>query len=103
MALQSPGREIEIIGPDDVRLLIGPAPNRFSAGLSGPLRVSTDCQLWKIQNDALRPIPKTQLQVFRIQSFDERKSAFREAVVLKFRWRPIVDLGAGESTEPAIF
>jgi hypothetical protein len=90
-------REIEIAGPDDVQLVIRPAPLRYSVGiLSGaPIRPATDYQLWSIHNGALRPLPEIRLEISSTQSFDDKKSAFREPVNLGFRWPSLKDVGAG--------
>jgi hypothetical protein len=98
-------REIEIAGPDDVELVIGPAQQRFAVSIAPPstIRPATDCQLWSIHNNGLRSLREIQLEISVTQSFDQKKGAFRELVNLDFRWPRLNNVGAGEWTEPAIF
>jgi hypothetical protein len=105
MEPQRQHREIEITGPDDVQLVIRPAPNRFSLGIlsDSGVRPATDYQLWSIHNGALRSLPEIQLEISSAQSFDDKKSAFREPVNLGFQWPSIGNVGAGAWTEPDIF
>jgi hypothetical protein len=96
--------EIQIAGPDDVQLTIRPAPNRYAlALLSGSIRRARDSYLWSIHNGALRSVSQVWLEIPSVQSFDDRKSAFREPHNLGFRWPVLKDVRAGDQTEPAIF
>jgi hypothetical protein len=100
-------REIQIAGPNDVQIVIHPAPNHFSVALisrtaSSLVQPVTDCYLWKIHNGALQSLRGIHLELASIQSFDERKSAFRERINLGFRWPAFGDIGAGAWTNDAI-
>jgi hypothetical protein len=101
--------EIQILGPDDVQLMIRPASNRYDATIlsrsaeHSVIRPSTDCFLWVIQNHSLRALPEMGLEITAVQTFDARKSAFREPVNIGFRWPVIRQLGAGERTNPLLF
>ena len=98
-------REIEIAGPDDARLVIHPAANHFRVSVipQSAIYPVTDCYLWKIHNGALHSFRELRLQLTSSQSFDEKKSAFRESIDGAFRWSAIKDLGAGASTNAEEF
>jgi hypothetical protein len=105
MGSQRHRSEIEIAGPDDVQLVIRPAPNRYSMTIvsGSPIRPASDWQLWSIHNGALRSLTEIRLEISSTQSFDDKKSAFREPVNLGFRWPLLKNVGAGAWTDPAIF
>jgi len=105
MGVLSCGSEIQLAGPDDVQLVIRPASNHFNLALlsRSPLRPPTDCQVWTILNGAPRSLPQIQLEISIAQTFDDRKLAFREPVIVGFRWPALKDVGAGDWTNPAIF
>jgi hypothetical protein len=62
--------EIEITGPDDVKLMIRPAPTVTTCAylLNAGARPATDCQLWSINNGALRSLPEIRLEISSTQT-----------------------------------
>lgn len=97
--------EIEIAGPDDVQLIIRPAPNRYRMTIvpGSTTLPATDYQLWSIHNGALQSVSEIRLEISSTQSFDDKKSAFRDPVNLGFRWPLLKSVGAGAWTELTAF
>lgn len=96
--------EIKIVGPDEVKLSISPAPNRYCVVIIPPSQhVATDYQLWRLHNRALFATGEIQFQLLALESFDPEKAAFREPVAVDFRWPILPEIPAGAWTDSIPF
>jgi hypothetical protein len=81
-------QDIRLFGPDDVELLLCP---------------SADGYFWRILNGGLKKIQQVQLELSSVQTFDERKRAFRELVGVGFRWPVLGLVPAGDLSSADAF